>query len=77
MGGAIKGFEEGVKQLAKGGRGKVFVPSTLGYGERGSAPKIMPNENLMFELEVLNITDAPPTQSANPADTSHAGHNHN
>ena len=75
-GGAIKGFEEGVRQLAKGGRAKIFVPSVLGYGATGSGPKIKANENLVFELEILDITDTPPQPGAQPADTSHAGHNH-
>ena len=75
-GGSIKGFEEGVRQLAKGGRAIVYIPSVLGYGAVGSGPKIKANENLVFELELLDISDTPPQQSTQPADTSHAGHNH-
>lgn len=60
MGGSIKGFDEGVKQLAKGGKAKIFVPSTLGYGPSGNDPKIGPNENLIFDIEILDITDTPP-----------------
>jgi FKBP-type peptidyl-prolyl cis-trans isomerase FkpA len=60
LGGSIKGFDEGVKQLAKGGRATVFIPSTLGYGPGGSAPKVAPNENLIFDLEILDISDTPP-----------------
>ncbi len=62
MGGSIKGFEEGVKQLSKGGKARVFIPSMLGYGPTGSAPKIQPNEVLIFDLEVLDITDKQPAQ---------------
>lgn len=76
MGGVVKGFEEGIRQLSLGGKGKVFIPSILGYGVRGKAPDIQPNENLVFELEILNISNTPPAQIANPADTSHAGHGH-
>ncbi|MGZ5286441.1 MAG: FKBP-type peptidyl-prolyl cis-trans isomerase [Flavisolibacter sp.] len=75
-GGSIKGFEEGVRQLAKGGRARVFIPSVLGYGAMGSGDKIKANANLIFDLEILDITDTPPQQGAQPADTSHAGHNH-
>ena len=60
MGGSIKGFEEGVKQLSKGGKARIFIPSMLAYGPRGSAPKIAPNENLVFEMELLDISDTPP-----------------
>jgi FKBP-type peptidyl-prolyl cis-trans isomerase FkpA len=61
-GGSIKGFEEGVKQLAKGGSGRVFVPSMLGYGPQGSG-KIGPNQVLMFDLDVLEISDKPIAQA--------------
>lgn len=71
MGGSIKGFDEGVKQLAKGGKAKIFIPSVLGYGPQGSGAKIGPNENLIFEIEILDITDTPPTpQQPVNADTT-------
>ena len=60
MGGAIRGFEEGIRNLGTGGKAKVFVPSMLGYGPRGSEPKIKPNEVLVFDIEVLSIGDNPP-----------------
>jgi FKBP-type peptidyl-prolyl cis-trans isomerase FkpA len=67
---SIKGFEEGIKQLGKGGKAKVFIPSMLGYGPRGSAQKIKPNENLIFDIELLDITDKQPAQPAVPVDTT-------
>ena len=30
--------------IAKGGKAKVLVPSAIGYGARGSEPKIKPNQ---------------------------------
>ncbi|HEU4469705.1 MAG TPA: FKBP-type peptidyl-prolyl cis-trans isomerase [Flavisolibacter sp.] len=75
MGGSIKGFEDGVIQLSKGGRAKIFIPSVLAYGAAGNQG-IKPNENLAFDIEVLDISDNQPMPSAQPADTSHAGHNH-
>lgn len=66
LGGSIKGFEEGVKQLSKGGKAKVFIPSILGYGPQGSAPKIAPNEVLMFDMEVLDISDKQPAPTQAP-----------
>lgn len=61
--GMIAGFQDGVMQMAKGGRAKVFVPSALAYGAQGSPPAIKPNENLIFELELLDIK-LPPKQQA-------------
>lgn len=60
--GSIPGFEDGVKQLAKGGKGKVYIPSMLGYGIQGSPPAVKPYENLIFEIEILDITVAPKQQ---------------
>jgi len=59
-GGSIKGFEEGLRYLGKGGKAKVFVPSMLAYGPKGQEPKIKPNQVLIFDLELLDILDAPP-----------------
>jgi FKBP-type peptidyl-prolyl cis-trans isomerase FkpA len=66
-GGTVPGFEEGVSLLQKGQKARIFIPSLLGYGPQGSPPKIKPNENLMFELELLSITDTQPQQEAPPA----------
>ena len=56
----IPGFDNGVKQLGKGGSAKIIVPSTLGYGPGGSGPKIQPNENLVFDIEIVDISDDQP-----------------
>jgi FKBP-type peptidyl-prolyl cis-trans isomerase FkpA len=61
-GGAIPGFEMGVAQLSKGEKARIYIPSLLAYGAQGSPPKIAPNENLIFELELLDISDTPPNQ---------------
>lgn len=65
-GGAIIGFEDGVKQLSKGAKANIYVPSVIGYGAQGNPPKIAPNQNLMFELEVVDITDTPPAPPTMP-----------
>jgi len=59
MPGAVKGFENGVMQIAQGGKAKIFIPSSLAYGPGGRLPVIKPNENLIFDLEVLEISDTP------------------
>jgi FKBP-type peptidyl-prolyl cis-trans isomerase len=65
-GGAIMGFEDAVKQMPKGTKANVYIPSVLGYGEMGSPPVILPNQNLVFELEVVDITDNPPAPQMPP-----------
>lgn len=57
--GTIPGFWLGILELQKGGKGRVYIPSLLGYGAQGQAPKIKPNEVLIFELELLDVSDIP------------------
>ena len=33
----------------------IFIPSDLGYGERGIPNVIPPNSDLVFELEIADI----------------------
>jgi cyclophilin family peptidyl-prolyl cis-trans isomerase len=56
--GMIPGFLEGLSLMNLGDRILLFLPSKLGYGERGAGGVIPPNTNLVFELE---ITDKAPT----------------
>ena len=63
MGGSIPGFDMGARELSKGGKANIYIPSTLAYGPNGSGPKIGPNEILVFEMELLDISDTPPAQN--------------
>ena len=66
-GGVIPGFEDGVAQLSKGEKANVYIPSYLGYGAQ-APPTIGPDQNLMFELEVVDIKDKaamPPPSAMN------------
>lgn len=59
--GLIPGFIEGVEQMAIGDKAVIFIPSKLGYGERGAGAVIPPNANIIFEIE---LTDKAPTPVA-------------
>lgn len=50
--GLIPGFIEGIEQLGYGDKALVFIPSHLGYGERGAGGVIPPNTDLVFELYI-------------------------
>jgi FKBP-type peptidyl-prolyl cis-trans isomerase len=41
--------------MSVGSKYKLFLPSTIAYGENGSGPDIGPNETLIFEVELLKI----------------------
>ena len=52
----IKGLDEGLRLFGKGGKGKVFIPAMLAYGQGGNPPRIPPYSNIVFDVEVLDVT---------------------
>ena len=50
----IRGFEEGVSMMKKGGKAKLVIPSASGYGEN-AAGEIPPFTTLIFEIELLEV----------------------
>lgn len=50
----IQGLSEGMQLVGEGGKIRLYVPSELGYGERGSGV-IEPNSTLIFDVDLLRV----------------------
>ena len=49
----IAGWDQGVTGMRAGGRRLLVIPPDLGYGSRGAAGAIAPNETLIFIVDAL------------------------
>lgn len=54
----VPGFGEAIKMLGKGGKATVVIPGNLAYGDMGRGGQIGPNQTLVFEIEIADITPA-------------------
>mmetsp|Transcript_16948 Transcript_16948/g.30677 ORF Transcript_16948/g.30677 Transcript_16948/m.30677 type:complete len:242 (+) Transcript_16948:51-776(+) len=51
----IKGWTEAMQLMVEGDKWEMYIPSELGYGEKGAGAKIKPGDVLIFRMEILKI----------------------
>jgi len=56
--GVIKGWQEALQMMKEGSKWQIVVPADLAYGPRGAGQgsPIGPNETLIFDIELIAIT---------------------
>lgn len=55
LNGVIPGWTEALQLMKVGDKWEVYIPSALGYGNRGAGQMIEPGATLIFEVELLGI----------------------
>lgn len=53
----IEGWQEALQLMQVGDRWRLWIPPELGYGDRGAGDAIPPNAALVFDVELLEVTN--------------------
>ena len=62
----IPGWDQGIVGMKQGGKRRLFIPYPLAYGANGRPPKIPAKSDLIFDVELVEVTDAPTAQTSMP-----------
>jgi FKBP-type peptidyl-prolyl cis-trans isomerase FkpA len=54
----IQGWDDGLRLFKKGGKGTLYIPAFLAYDAQ-PGPGNKTYENLIFDVEIIDVTDAP------------------
>lgn len=64
----VPGFSEGLQLMKEGGKIKLYIPSSLGYGDQPARPGsiIEPGDALVFDVELLEVMETPSAPPGGP-----------
>jgi peptidylprolyl isomerase len=62
----IPGWDTGFQGMHVGGKRRLYIPYQLAYGEAGRPPHIPAKSDLIFDIELVSISDTPPAPKAPP-----------
>ncbi len=56
----IPGWDTGFQNMHVGGKRRLYIPYQLAYGDAGRPPVIPPKSDLIFDIELVSMSDTPP-----------------
>ena len=62
----IPGWDSGFDGMHAGGKRRLYIPYQLAYGDAGRPPKIPAKSDLIFDVELISISDTPPQPKTLP-----------
>jgi len=62
----IPGWDQGFEGMRIGGKRRLFIPYQLAYGAGGRPPVIPPKSDLIFDVELVDVTDMPAAPPGRP-----------
>ena len=63
----ITGWDTGFEGMKVGGKRRLFIPYQLAYGDAGRPPVIPAKAELVFDVELINVSETPPAPKTSPA----------
>ncbi len=72
----IPGFEEGLGMIGKGGKATFIIPYFQAYGAAGRPGAIPPYSDLVFDVEIVNLTPKDAATTEPHIHTEGDGHKH-
>ena len=57
----IPGWDHGIVGMKVGGRRELTIPPSLAYGPNGRPPTIVPDDTLIFVIDLVSVQPAPTT----------------
>ena len=62
----IPGWDTGFQGMHIGGKRRLFIPYQLAYGEAAKGDRIPAKSDLIFDIELVSISDTPPAPKTPP-----------
>jgi len=62
----ITGWDNGFLGMHVGGKRRLFIPYQLAYGDAGRPPVIPAKSDLIFDIELVSVSDKPPAPPVDP-----------